>query len=107
MAPPGDQLFYGYGLIVASWALLAFEYVTARWPRQHTLLLFFASCIPVIPSLIYVSGVSEPLLRADLTPSAFALSVAWLATIAADPLQRRLRRSPTQPSSRPFASRSW
>ena len=84
------QLFYGYGLIVASWALLAFEYVTARWPRQHTLLLFFASCIPVIPSLIYVSGVSEPLLRADLTPSAFALSVAWLATIAADPLQRRL-----------------
>ena len=84
------QLFYGYGLIVASWVLLAFEYVTARWPRQHTLLLFFASCIPVIPSLIYVSGVSEPLLRADLTPSAFALSVAWLATIAEDPLQRRL-----------------
>ncbi|MCH2100070.1 MAG: PAS domain-containing protein, partial [Pseudomonadales bacterium] len=33
---------------------------------------------------------SESLLRADLTPSAFALSVAWLATIAEDPLQRRL-----------------
>lgn len=75
---------------MAAWALLAFEYITARWPRQHTLVLFFASCIPVIPSLIYVSGVSESLLRADLTPSAFALSVAWLATIAEDPLQRRL-----------------
>jgi len=64
--------------------------VVARWPRQHTLLLFFASCVPVIPSVVYVSGISDALLRADLTPSAFALSVAWLATLAEDPLQRRL-----------------
>ena len=84
------QLYYGYGLILVAWGLLAYEYVTARWARQHVLLLFFASCIPVVPSVIYVSGLTDMLLRADVTPSAFALSVAWLATLAEDPMRRRL-----------------
>ncbi|HSG90047.1 MAG TPA: histidine kinase N-terminal 7TM domain-containing protein [Pseudomonadales bacterium] len=75
-----NYLQMGTGLL-----LLIVALARAPFGRAGIGMILLVSLIPIVPNLAYVLGVGSDLPRADLTPAAFALGVAWIAVVAGAP----------------------
>lgn len=80
---------YSYGMILAGVGVIVLDIWREPWSRPQLSMMLAVTLFPTVPSLLFVTGLTEGWLKIDFTSTCFAVTLAWFAFLESDDLRRR------------------